>query len=383
MGEAFEPAGRRRVSGRVGLVLGAVVGTSIGLHAAMVACPIVGEEGTAIDLAAASIFCVEEGVRLPPRFVSPEPLRPITWLHSAWLAPEARLRATLPLEPSVVQRFAEVYRRTLALFPGYVGQSPQLVGPLDLRLVDLDLLNDPTCFDIEVPGRLHGIYFPDTNVAYVTPTATADASHLVHELGHFLYDEYAVDPAGMDEESAVEALELCLRDFELLLAFRHVHRTAPAWVDAAVVWPEPRRVAAGVWFQSIPAVPPGGAAWLGRAVETARDAFPALAERAAPPAGELTVRLLDREQLCPAAALRLRGVAACDAQVLLADRSVVVTPRVYAFPGILGHALGHVLARDAGIAPGSEEEEVIAYALATEVARRMDSAAESSAGTAP
>ena len=302
------------------------------------------------------------------REISPEPQRPLAWVFEDWLSPDVRLRATFDVDSATVRRFVAVYRRTVRLFPSFADQAPHPSGPLEIRVVDADVLNDPTVFDLDEDGRVLGLYFPSAEVAYLTPASFDDPSHLVHELAHFLYHAYDIDEDVDVEEMRVRRFARELTRFDRSLARpHHVHPDPPRPTLTSLR--VEHDLGDGMTLFADDYTGPTRADWVKRVVDAAVAAFPRLAGAEPQALEPFGVRV---QKALPRCGPRPTGPATpCGRRYWLSDSGIITSPAIYGDPEALAHAVGHLLAHQYQLELDVEEEELLATAVATTAHHHM------------
>ncbi len=281
---------------------------------------------------------------LLPVVPNPEPARAIDWAVEAWVGDAVRLRSTAPLSDAASARLERLYADALALFPSFAGVEPRPAEPLDLRLVDRSLLNDPTYIDLAEPRTVLGVYFGGARrIAYVTPAAGNDDRVVLHEIAHYLFDMYELSLEPYDEEERVDRFVRWVRGLERTLSRSHV-----AVTQVGDRWPV-YVLGSGVPVRAREAPSLTRLLWLDRLVSAGAD---------------VVARRLGREvsadlQLRLHASARCHASARPDAPVIdvWLDGCGEATRAMQQ----LGHALGHRLLAAESLAPLDEER--LAYGL--------------------
>lgn len=302
--------------------------------------------------------------------VSPEPSRDVDWSYDAMITDTVRLRSSAPLATATVERITEVFARTVKLFPGWAGKTPIDLGAVDIRVVPLEVLNDPTYFDVDKNGTVYGLYFPRANIGYVTPVAFEHSDHLVHEVAHYLYDEYDVDVDSAQEESRVRKFERYYTVFEHQLDVPHVHADVLTEPSDLPRWRGAHRITADVSLRTTMVLQSPRALWIDHVVRVTEQSFSKQIGRPSRAIGELEIRVVGATRVgdlgdpdAPAKSY--------DARYFPAQRIAYVTPEVFRNSDALTHVLGHHLVRRYGLLTSEEEEERVVHTLTRRVKLRL------------
>jgi hypothetical protein len=284
-----------------------------------------------------------------------EPQQPVDWGHEAWLADAVRLRSMTELPAESAARLGGLYGDASALFPDWVGRVPRAPEPLDLRLVEPRVLNDPTFIDAGESRTILGLYFSRENIAYASP-ATGDEDVILHEVTHHLYDAYEIELDTGVEEDQVHRFVHWVRGVE-----RHLDRPH---LDQPVADPELMREHEGVagvrlWSAAPPS--PMRVIWLGRVIDAAVERFPVRAG-------------VRPRAIAPFELVLHRGATTCRAAASPRMRRIdawVDGCRKRRGAEQLGHALGHLLVVDYGLVRERRAVERLSYGTGGAVVREL------------
>ncbi len=134
-----------------------------------------------------------------------EPLHAIRWDHS-YSFEGLKILSTRPLSRQQQRSLLAQRHRAEAVYLSYFGKKEHAIRPLELRIVSLEMLNDPHYFYVAPKdqgyGKYLGRYFAEHAITYLSPRVLRNSQDFSHELAHYFADQYGIHPHATQEKHA-------------------------------------------------------------------------------------------------------------------------------------------------------------------------------------